>query len=29
MLGGEDYGSDFVDLDRYFYHFAVAARANR
>ena len=29
MLGGEDYGSDFVGLDRYFYHFAVAARANR
>jgi len=29
MLGGSVYGSDFVDLDRYFYHFAVAARANR
>ncbi len=29
MLGGSEYGSDFVDLDRYFYHFAVAARANR
>jgi hypothetical protein len=29
MLGGSEYGSNFVDLDRYFYHFAVAARANR
>ena len=29
MLGGSVYGSDFVDLDRYFYHFAVAARVNR
>ena len=29
MLGGSEYGSNFVDLDRYFYHFAVGARANR
>ena len=29
MLGGEAYGSDFASLDCYFYHFAVAARANR
>ena len=29
MFGGSEYGSDFVDLDRYFYHFAVAARVNR
>ena len=29
MLGGSVYGSDFVGLDHYFYHFAVAARANR
>lgn len=27
MLGGAVYGSDFVFLDRYFFHFAVAARA--
>lgn len=29
MLGGREYGSDLPGLDRYFYHFAVAARANR
>lgn len=29
MLGGETYGSDFASLDRYFFHFAMAARAGR
>ena len=29
MLGGKEYGSDFASLDRYFYPFAVAARACR
>ena len=29
MSGGSVYGSDLSSLDRYFYHFAVAARANR
>ena len=29
MLGGKEYGSDFAGLDRYFYPFAVAARAGR
>ena len=29
MLGGAAYGSDFASLDRYFFHFAVAARAGR
>ena len=29
MFGGKLYGSDLADLDRYFYHFAVAARASR
>jgi hypothetical protein len=29
MLGGKVYGSDLPGLDRYFYHFAVAARAGR
>ncbi len=29
MLGGDLYGSDFAVLDRYFLHFAMAARANR
>lgn len=29
MLGGNVYGSDLAGLDRYFYHFAVAARAGR
>ena len=29
MFGGSAYGSDLADLDRYFFHFAVAARAGR
>lgn len=29
MLNGKEYGSDLAGLDRYFYHFAVAARAGR
>ena len=29
MLGGRVYGGDLAGLDRYFYHFAVAARAGR
>jgi hypothetical protein len=29
MLGGKEYGSDLAGLDRYFYPFAVAARASR
>ncbi len=29
MEGGSLYGSDLASLDRYFYHFAVAARAGR
>jgi hypothetical protein len=29
MLGGKAYGSDWKGLDRYFYAFAVAARAHR
>jgi hypothetical protein len=29
MLGGNAYGSDWEGLDRYFYAFAVAARAKR
>jgi len=29
MSGGAAYGSDLASLDRYFYHFAVAARAGR
>ena len=29
MLGGDAYGSDLEGLDRYFYAFAVAARAHR
>ena len=29
MLGGKEYGSDLAGLDRYFYPFAVAARAGR
>ena len=29
MLGGREYGSDLAALDRYFYPFAVAARAGR
>jgi hypothetical protein len=29
MEGGTAYGSDLASLDRYFFHFAVAARAGR
>ena len=29
MLGGDAYGSDLEGLDRYFYAFAIAARAKR
>ena len=29
MLGRKEYGSDLASLDRYFYHFAVAAGASR
>lgn len=29
MCGGKEYGSDLTSLDRYFYPFAVAARAGR
>ncbi len=29
MLCGKEYGSDLASLDRYFYPFAVAARAGR
>lgn len=29
MCGGKEYGSDLAGLDRYFFHFAVAARASR
>jgi hypothetical protein len=29
MCGGSAYNSDLASLDRYFYHFAVAARAGR
>jgi len=29
MLGGHGYGNDLASLDRYFFAFAVAARANR
>lgn len=29
MLGGTTYGSDLASLDRYFFHFAMAARAGR
>jgi hypothetical protein len=29
MLGSTLYGADLASLDRYFFHFAVAARANR
>ena len=29
MMGGKEYGSDLAGLDRYFYPFAVAARAGR
>lgn len=27
--GGRDYGTTFQDLDKYFFHFALAARAGR
>jgi len=29
MFGGITYGSDLASLDRYFFHFAMAARAGR
>ena len=29
MFGGHTYGSDLASLDRYFFHFAVAARGSR
>ena len=29
MFGGNTYGSDLASLDRYFFHFAMAARAGR
>lgn len=29
MFGGATYGSDLASLDRYFFHFAMAARAGR
>lgn len=29
MLGGKTYGSDLASLDRYFFHFAMAARVGR
>ncbi len=29
FLGGHEYGTTFEDLDKYFYYFAYAARANR
>lgn len=29
MFGGQMYGSDLPSLDRYFFHFAMAARAGR
>lgn len=29
MLGGKLYGSDLASLDRYFFHFAMAARIGR
>lgn len=29
VYGGELYGTDLKDMDRYFYYFAYAARANR
>ena len=29
MFGGAAYGSDLASLDRYFFHFAIAARAGR
>jgi hypothetical protein len=29
MFGGTTYDSDLASLDRYFFHFAMAARAGR
>jgi len=29
LFGGKDYGSSLVDLDRYFFQFALSARAQR
>jgi hypothetical protein len=29
MFGGHTYGSDLASLDRYFFHFAMAARVGR
>lgn len=29
VLGGSEYGTTLEELDRYFYYFALAARANR
>jgi hypothetical protein len=29
MFGGKEYNADLAGLDRYFFHFAVAARAGR
>jgi hypothetical protein len=29
FFGGKEYGTTFEDLDKYFYYFAYAARANR
>jgi hypothetical protein len=29
MFGGHTYGSDLASLDRYFFHFAMAVRANQ
>jgi hypothetical protein len=29
VLGGTEYGSSLEDLDRYFYYFALSARAHR
>jgi hypothetical protein len=29
MFGGKTYGSDLTSLDRYFFHFAMAARIGR
>jgi len=29
MFGGKEYKTSLKDLDRYFFHFALAARINR
>jgi hypothetical protein len=29
MYGGKNYGSDLASLDRYFFHYAMAARTSR